>query len=56
MIMKDYKEIFWGDFIPQNEPERIILALMRGNHLSDKELEIAKQKVHAMNVELKNRK
>lgn len=37
------------------ESERIILALMRGHHLSDKELEIAKQKVHAMNVELKNR-
>lgn len=38
------------------ENERIILALMRGHHLSDKELEIAKQKVHAMSVELKNRK
>ena len=56
MIMKDYHVYNWGEEIPKFESERIILALMRGHHLSDKELEIAKQKVHAMSVELKNRK
>lgn len=36
--------------------EQVIVALMRGNHLEPSEIEIAKQQVHAMNINLKNKK
>lgn len=35
--------------------EKIILALMRGLHLEKKELKIAEQQVHILNIHLKNR-
>ena len=34
--------------------EQIIVALMRGNHLEPKEVEIAKQQVHAMSINIQN--
>ena len=36
--------------------EQIIVALMRGNHLEPSEIEIAKQQVHTMNINLQNKK
>lgn len=36
--------------------EKIIIALLRGNHLDKNELEIAKQQVHILKLHLKNRK
>lgn len=35
--------------------EKIVVALMRGLHLDEKEIEIAKQQVHILTVHLKNR-
>ena len=34
--------------------EKIIVALMRGQHLNEEELQIAKQRVHVMDLILKN--
>jgi hypothetical protein len=35
--------------------EKIIVALMRGLHLDSKELDIAKEQAHIINVHIKNR-
>ena len=34
--------------------ERIIIALMRGQHIDANELEIAKQQIHVLNLIIKN--
>jgi len=38
------------------ENERIVLALMRGHHLNKEEKEVAKRKLHSMNISLKQLK
>jgi len=35
--------------------EKIVVALMRGQHLEPKELETAKQQAHIINLHIKNR-